>query len=94
MNANICTLRLGLGMKSGLFLGGAPKIVCKGKILLNTLMASVTCMHFSMQEEDHILEYTNAKCHLCTLQSTCRPLCNIGIHTPHNTIENTHDVTL
>ena len=29
-------------------------------------MASVMCLHFSMQEED-ILEHTNAKCHLCTL---------------------------
>ena len=29
-------------------------------------MTSVTCFHFSIQEED-ILEHTNAKCHLCTL---------------------------
>ena len=62
-----------------LFVGGAPQMVCKGKILLSTLMASVMCMHFSMQEE-HILEHINAKCYLCTLQSTCRPLCNMGIH--------------
>ena len=29
-------------------------------------MASVMCLHFSMQEED-ILEHSNDKCHLCTL---------------------------
>ena len=28
-------------------------------------------LHFSLQEED-IIEHTNAKYHLCTLQSTCR----------------------
>ena len=39
-------------------------------------MASVMCLHFSMQEED-ILEYNNGKCHLRTLESTCRSLCNI-----------------
>ena len=32
----------------------------------------------TMQEED-ILEHTNANCHLCTLWSTCKQLCNIGI---------------
>ena len=42
-------------------------------------MASVTCLHFNVQEED-VLELTNAKCRLCTLQSTYRPLCDIGIH--------------
>ena len=39
-------------------------------------MASVTCLHFSMQEED-ILEHTNGKCHMCTLKSTCRSLYKI-----------------
>ena len=32
-----------------------------------------------MQQED-ILEPTNGECHLCTLHSTCRPLCNISMH--------------
>ena len=41
-------------------------------------MASVMCSHFSMQEEE-ILEHIIGKCHLHTLQSTCRPLCNIGM---------------
>ena len=39
-------------------------------------MASVMCIHFSMQEKN-ILKHANAKCHLCILQSTCRPLCNL-----------------
>ena len=29
-------------------------------------MASVMCLHFSLQEEN-ISENTNAKCHVCTL---------------------------
>jgi len=33
----------------------------------------------SMHGED-ILEHTNAKCFLCALQSTCRPLCDVSIH--------------
>ena len=33
---------------------------------LSLLMASIMQLHFSMQGED-ILEYTNGKCHLCTL---------------------------
>jgi hypothetical protein len=49
-----------------------------GNILLNIPMANV-CLHFSIQEED-ILGHSNAKCHLCTLYSTFRPLCNIGIY--------------
>ena len=35
------------------------------------------------------LSILNDKCHLCALQSTCRPFCN-SIHTPHNTIEHNH----
>ena len=42
-------------------------------------MASVMCLYFRVQEED-ILEHTNGKCHLCKFSSTCRPLCNIGMH--------------
>ena len=42
-------------------------------------MTSVMCLNFSMQEEN-VLEHTNNKCHLCTLSSTCRLLCNKGIH--------------
>ena len=39
-------------------------LVCKGKILLSMLMASVMCLQFSVQEED-VLEHTNPfKCHL------------------------------
>ena len=51
----------------------------QGEIFLTVLIASATYFHFSMQEED-ILEHTNGKCHLCTLWSTCRPVCNIGMH--------------
>ena len=36
-------------------------------------------LQFSMQGED-IIEHTNAKYYLCTLQSTCKSLCNIGIY--------------
>ena len=36
-------------------------------------------LQFNMQGDD-IIEHTNGKCHLCTFQSTCRPLCNIVIH--------------
>ena len=42
-------------------------------------MASVMCLHFSLQE-DGILQHTNGMCHLYTFLSTRRPLCNIGIH--------------
>ena len=48
-------------------------------MLLSILIASAMYSHFSLQNED-ILEHTNAKCHLCTLSSTYKPLCNIGIH--------------
>jgi hypothetical protein len=34
-------------------------------IIEHTIVASVTCLHFSVQEED-ILEHSNVKCHLCT----------------------------
>jgi hypothetical protein len=50
-------------------------------------MTSVTCLRFSMQEE--YIPKHNGKCHLCTLESTCRPLCNIGM-APRNTIEHAH----
>ena len=45
-------------------------------ILLSIPMAGIMCLHFSMQEED-IVGHTNANCHLSTLYSPCRPLCNI-----------------
>ena len=35
-------------------------------MLLSTLVASVICLHFIMQEED-TFEHTNVKCHLRTL---------------------------
>ena len=54
-------------------------LVCTGNIFLSTPMARVMCLHFSMQEVD-VLEHTNGKCYLCTLWSTCRPLCNIAMH--------------
>jgi hypothetical protein len=38
----------------------------RGKPLFTVLIASVTCLHFNMQEED-TLEHTYRKCHLCTL---------------------------
>jgi hypothetical protein len=45
-------------------------------------------VRFSMQEED-ILEYTNANCHLCTQPLACRPLSHR--HTTHNiTTKQTH----
>jgi hypothetical protein len=62
-------------------------LVCKGKIILSILMANVTCLTFSMQEED-IHENTNGKCHLCILWSTCIPLCDICMHLI--TLLNTH----
>ena len=53
-------------------------LVCKGGggILSSILMASVTYLHFHMQEEDS-LQNINAKCHLCTLGIR---LYNINIH--------------
>ena len=44
----------------------AFKLVCKGKMFLSILMASVTCLCFNMLEEDSI-QRTNGKCHLCAL---------------------------
>ena len=41
-------------------------LVCKGKYFLCVLIASVTCLHFNMQEEE-MLESINGHCHLCTL---------------------------
>ena len=38
----------------------------QGEDIFSILMASVMCLHYSMQEE-YIIEYTNANCHLCTL---------------------------
>ena len=43
---------------------------------------------YSMQEEDVIM-HTDVKCYLCTLYSTCRPLCNVGTHL-RTIIEHTH----
>ena len=40
------------------------------KDMFSILMASVMCLHFSMQEED-ILEYTNGKCHFDELIDHC-----------------------
>ena len=37
------------------------------------------CLYSSVQEED-VFEHINVKCHLCTLESTCRPVWNIGIN--------------
>jgi hypothetical protein len=48
-------------------------------MLLSVLMTSVMCLHSSLHEES-ILEHTNAKCHLCMFSSSCKLLCNIGIH--------------
>ena len=42
------------------------RLVSKGENDLSILLASVTCLHFSVQEED-ILEHANAKCRLCIL---------------------------
>ena len=44
----------------------------------------------SRMQEEIFIEHINSKCHLRTLWSTCRPLCKIGMHTTHNTIEPTH----
>ena len=51
----------------------------QGEYILGIIMAGVMCLHLRLQEQ-HISEHINAKCHLCTLSSTCRQLCNIGIH--------------
>ena len=67
-------------------------LVCKGKTFLSVRMASTMYLHFSMHEED-ILEHINGKCHLCTILSTCRPLCKYR-HTPHNIIKHTHPIFL
>jgi hypothetical protein len=40
--------------------------VFKERYDLGILTASVMCLHLRMQEEDTILEQTNAKYHLCT----------------------------
>ena len=42
------------------------RLVCKGEILLRISIASVMCLHFSIQEEDNI-EHSNVECCLCTL---------------------------
>ena len=34
-------------------------------MLLSILLASVVCLHFSVQR-DEFLEHTNVECHLCT----------------------------
>jgi hypothetical protein len=54
-------------------------------------MASVVCLHFSMQEED-ILEHTKRQTSFVyTIRSTCRPFCNIGIlRTPPNTYQGAY----
>ena len=52
-------------------------------------MASVMCLHSSMQE-DGLPDHTNVTCHMCTHQSTCRSLCNIGRRAPHKNIKHTH----
>ena len=58
---------------------------------MSILIASAKFLHFCIQEGDNILEHANGKCHLCILWSTCRPLCHIARHAPHNTIiEHTH----
>jgi hypothetical protein len=36
--------------------------IMEGEDIMSILKASVTCLHFSMQEED-ILEHINGKCH-------------------------------
>ena len=36
-----------------------------GEYFIEQLMTNVTCLHFSMKEED-ILEHTNDKCHMFT----------------------------
>jgi hypothetical protein len=51
----------------------------QGEDIMSILKASVTCLHFSIQEEI-FLSILMANVILCTLQSTCRPLCNSGMH--------------
>ena len=48
-------------------------------IVEHTINQQVSCLRFSVQEEV-ILKHTNVTCHLCILQSTCRPLCSKVIH--------------
>ena len=55
-------------------------------------------LHYCLQGED-FLEHTNAKCHLYTLLSTCRLVCNtcihlitlVNIHTPAKMLVSTLD---
>ena len=63
-------------------------LVSEGKIISSILMTSVMYLQLSMQEK-YIIEHTNTTCHLCTLSSTCRSLCNISTHLT-KTIEHTH----
>ena len=39
----------------------------------------IMCLNFRTHWKD-VVEHTTIKCHLCTLKSTCRPVCNIDIH--------------
>ena len=48
------------------------------------------CVYILVYIGEDILEHTNAKCHMCTLQSTCGPLGNIGIIPHNNIIKHTH----
>ena len=50
----------------------------QGNIFCRVIKASVVC--FLVRKRKIFHDHTNAKCHLCILQSTFRPLCNIGMH--------------
>ena len=65
------------------------RFVMQGEdVIERTNSRCVMCLYLGMQEED-ILDHADAKCHLCQLNSTCRPLCNIGIHLI-NIVEHIH----
>ena len=52
-------------------------LVCKGKIFWSLPMASVMQLHFSIQEEEYILEHSNDKCQLCNIGNHLITLLNI-----------------
>ena len=50
------------------------------ELLLGMLSILVSCVYILVCWRKDTLDHTNVECRLCTLQSTCRPFCNIDIH--------------
>ena len=49
-----------------------------GEDIIEHINGKCHMLHYIKQEND--VEDTNVRCHLCTLWSTCREFCDIGIH--------------